>query len=492
MNKVISKKVAALLTAAALVVGFVPSNVQAASYGREGEFEVDYTINNPYEEVNWNTYGQYKGDFHVHSKNSDGGNWTYEMVEDHYAKGYDILAMTDHNYVTRGWENAGKGSMTAQRKAEIEAGVGRDGRGMLDFSYGNEQSMKDHINTFGIDWNNPAEGSSMDLVLNTNEQLGGVAHINHMGRYTGSSKIDYADYRFSNDPAVVSKYVNLLRANPSTVGVEIINKLDNESRLDRPLYDNILMELMPEGRNVWGFSNDDTHAVKSTGYAFNMLLMPELNAANTKKAMKDGAFYAVSRISREDGINATFADGTPLPGSGNDKTLYLLDQTTPSISNIVVDQEENSISITGANYNTIEWIADGKVIATGNEIDLNDYEDVINSYVRAQLKSETGIAFTQPFGIKEETEELEITSVETKNKQVRLNFDIESANGKGYYVYASKDGKDFQLCEDVNFNSKGVHIRGLQNGCEYTFYVVRVIDGVVVERSKAIVARPGK
>lgn len=387
MNKRLMKRVGALSLAAVMMMGVLPGQGKAAAS------ELDYVIANPYETVDWGTYDQYKADFHAHSRNSDGGNLTYEMVEDHYAKGYDILAMTDHNYTTRGWENAHQGPVTIERKAEIEAGVGRDGRGMLDFSYSNEQSRTDHINTFLTDWNN-SSGATMANTLATIEAMGGFSHINHMGRYTG-----YRNPENSNDPVQIAKYVDLLDAYRSCVGVEIINKIDNESRYDRILWDNILKELMPVGRNVWGFSNDDTHSLNATGYSFNMMLMPELSIPATRTAMENGTFYAVSRVSRVDGINATLPDGSEMRGSGNSSTLYLLEQSTPSISNILVDQDENSIEIEGADYKTVEWIADGKVIATGNAIDLNDYEDQINSYVRAQLKSDTGIAFTQPFGV---------------------------------------------------------------------------------------------
>lgn len=61
-----------------------------------------------------------------------------------------------------------------------------------------------------------------------------------------------------------------------------------------------------------------------------------------------------------------------------------------------MDDADNAITISGADYDTIEWIADGEVIATGKTLDLNDHEEEIGSYVRAQLKSDTGIAFTQP------------------------------------------------------------------------------------------------
>lgn len=158
-----SQKLVSLLLLLMLIVGSFPMAF-AAPYGEETDFELDYIINNPYASVDWMNFDQYKADFHAHSRNSDGSNLTYEMVEDHYQKGFNILAMTDHNYTTKGWENADEGAMSLERKQEIEAGVGRDGRGMLDFSYSNEQSRTDHINTFLVDWNN-AQGATMTDTL---------------------------------------------------------------------------------------------------------------------------------------------------------------------------------------------------------------------------------------------------------------------------------------------------------------------------------------
>ena len=59
------------------------------------------------------------------------------------------------------------------------------------------------------------------------------------GRYTG-----YKSSEPANDPVQISKYVNLLDTYRSTVGLEIINKIDNESRYDRILWDNILKEII--------------------------------------------------------------------------------------------------------------------------------------------------------------------------------------------------------------------------------------------------------
>ena len=42
-------------------------------------------------------------------------------------------------------------------------------------------------------------------------------------------------------------------------------------------------------------------------------------------------------------------------------------------------------------------VKDGEIIATGNSIDLNDYEDQLGCYIRFQLKGEGGITYSQAF-----------------------------------------------------------------------------------------------
>lgn len=488
------RTVASLLMAAAMVGGSLPMQAFAAQAAAPAQYEKLYSITSPYAQVDWDSFGQYKADFHAHSTNSDGGVLTRDTVEDHYSKGYDILSMTDHNYLTTRWSETAKGAMTAEREAEIVAGVDRGGRGMIDLYHTDEQSVVDHINSFFAAFNNTS-GATMASTIAAVEELGGITQINHPGRYTGGKNGGAAGIAASNDPATVQKYVDLFLAYDSCVGMEIVNKIDNESRSDRILWDNILEETMPEGRFVWGFSNDDTHSLDATGYSFNMMLLPELNQEETRTAMETGAFYAVSRVSRLDGINATLPNGASMPGSGNASTLYLLDQTTPSITDIAVDEEENAITITGADYDVIEWIADGQVIATGETLDLNDYEEEVGSYVRAQLKSDTGIAFTQPFGVEEEEPEaLEITAVDNRNGQADICFNMVGASGKDYVVFLSDSGEEgtFRPYTNVNFNAKGAHIKGLTNGRSCYAYVARVQNNAIVQVSQAVALNPGK
>lgn len=384
------KKTTVTILAAVVLAGTFATGV--STQGQDGKGVLDFTIDSPYASVNWGTYGQYKADFHAHSNESDGSPQPAETVEEHYKKGFDILALTDHNVTNTTWNRkddpTGKGRtyLTDERLQEITYGTDRDGRGMVAIQNSDEQSVSDHLNTFFTPFNNEA-GATLESNIAKTQELGGICHINHPGRYYGGRNTSgTAGEDAANNPANIKKYVDLFMKYDACVGMEIINKLDGDSYSDRILWDNILQETMPEGRFVWGFSNDDTHSNEATGHSYNMMLLPTNNPAEIRKAMENGTFYASAHVAKREGYTIT------------DHSI-INDYQPPVITNIEVDQDEDTITIEGDLYNTIEWIADGEVIATGNTIDLNDYEGKVHSYVRAQLKGDEGISFTQPFGV---------------------------------------------------------------------------------------------
>ena len=75
----------------------------------------------------------------------------------------------------------------------------------------------------------------------------------------------------------------------------------------------------------------------------------------------------------------------------------------PVVTDIKVDQTENTISVTVDKDKTpcdqIRWIANGKIISTDYTIDLNDYEDDIGCYVRFELQGEGGVTYSQAFEV---------------------------------------------------------------------------------------------
>ena len=369
------KRMMFVLLAISLTFGFIACN--------DSDDNSDtLVIVSPYRDVNWQTHGQYKAALHVHTRRSD-GNYNFDsVIEDHYEKGYHILTITDHNVVNTDW-TSGSNSLTPARYAEITSGAGRaDGRGMIRIPFTNEQSRNDHLNSFFADYNNNVSGDTLPSVIEKVADLDGLSFINHPGRYTGGQSGGTTGENASNNSANINKYVHYFTTYTTCVGMEIINKKDGESASDRILWDNILHRTMPEGRFVWGFSNDDTHYNSDTGFSFNVFVMPANTTENFRSTMLNGNFYAVARVSKRE-LGSLFVGTGPYP----------------EITNIVTNESALSITITAQHAEDIDWIADGVVIFTGETILLEDHRDDISSYVRANIKGPGGIAFTQPFRV---------------------------------------------------------------------------------------------
>ena len=339
-----------------------------------------FGIISPYSGIDWEAYGQYKAALHVHTKRSDGRNTLAEMIEEHYAQGFDILAITDHNVVNSDWVS-GADALTQARYDEIAMGVGRDGRGMLRIPLANEQSRGQHLNTFFADFNN-ARGDTLAGNIERVERLGGLSHINHPGRYTGGRIPGVEGVDASNSPGTVQRYVDKFMGFPSLVGMEIMNRQDVDSINGRILWDNILRRTVPQGRFVWGFSNDDSHSAKAVGPSFNVFVMPANTVDNFRAAMVYGRFFAVARVARRE-LGQAFVGSGPVP----------------VVRNIVVDDDAASITITAEHYTGIDWIYGGNVIVRGNTVNVAEHQHEIGSYVRANIIGPGGISFTQPFGV---------------------------------------------------------------------------------------------
>jgi len=92
------------------------------------------------------------------------------------------------------------------------------------------------------------------------------------------------------------------------------------------------------------------------------------------------------------------------------------------------------------------------------------------------------------------TATISITGIETGNKQANLLFAILSANGKGYTVYLSATGEEgsFEKYDNVNYNAKGVHIKGLTNDTEYSAYIEYDDGSGSISKSSIVTFTPSK
>lgn len=384
-----SKKITSVLLVVSLLVSFVlPLSVSAVS--------VSYDITSPYETVDWDTWNQYKAQLHTHTLYSDGTMDVKDVVEEYYARDYDILSISDHGVVHKGWDKVPEmldiigynqyinnlTPVSAERYKELTTGADRDGRPMLDVPFGIELNglvvRKNHINGFFADYGQGILGEEEDFetVIAGNSAAGGITFINHPGDFLAANR-DESRARNYNDLKV---FIDPLLKYDSCVGIEVFNCMDTADRADRIIWDSILQYTIPQGKNVWGFSNDDSHYLDQIGITQELMLMPELTNEALRTAMENGTFFACSTYARKE-------MGEDFVGTGDYATIKYID----------IDDDKDEISVVASNYDEIEWIADGEIIATGETINLREYSDEISCYVRFQIKNEGGIVLSQPF-----------------------------------------------------------------------------------------------
>ncbi|MBQ7116077.1 MAG: PHP domain-containing protein [Clostridia bacterium] len=385
-----SKKIIAVSLVVSLVMAlFLPVGAFAG--------QVSYDITSPYETVDWDNWNQYQAQLHTHTLYSDGTVDVKDVVERYYELGYDILAVTDHGVVNKGWNRVPEvldligynqyindfEPMSQERYEEITIeGAGRDGRPMLDVPYGIELNAlvvrKNHVNGFFVDYGNGILGQEEDYetVIAGNSAAGGITFINHPGDFIAANK----ENGRAEDYDQLKVFIDPLMKYDSCVGIEIFNLRDTTDRADRILWDTLLQYTIPQGKNVWGFSNDDSHALDDIDVTREIMLMPELSNDALRTAMENGTFFACSRYAR-------YEMGEDFVGEGEYASIHSLN----------VDDDNDTITVVASNYDVIEWIADGEIIATGETLDLREYSDEIGCYVRFQIKNEGGIVCSQPF-----------------------------------------------------------------------------------------------
>jgi hypothetical protein len=226
--------------------------------------------------------------------------------------------------------------------------------------------QKNHVNGYFMN-NDSTEGylgdeGDFSTVIKMIEDAGGVSHINHPGDWLGSAKGELVydedgnvlytpngeemtvGYQMATDPGNVQFFANFFRVYPSCLGIEVYNAFDRPTRTDRVLWDGLLKAIIPEGRNVWGFANNDAHTNEDVDTCFMDFVLPEYSQANVRTAMENGTFFAVSRYDWGDRIGTTME--------------------YPTVTSIAVDDVNDTITIIGKNTDTIKWIADGVIIQT--------------------------------------------------------------------------------------------------------------------------------
>lgn len=379
---------------------------------------VSYTITNPYASVTnllGNADNHYKTNLHTHSTYSDADVTLDEMVLGYYERDFDVLAFADHGVIGVEWNKAptmiplyqyqkllglSQTHLTDEQYTGVTSGTlagtpRTNPRGLECLTGGIELNMlvitKSHVNGYfmadGVGEGYFGYENDFEGAVKLADECGGLSHINHPGDWLESAR----DPSAAKDPANVKIFADIFRKYKSCLGMEILNRIDSVTRSDRILWDEELKAIIPEGeRNVWGFSNSDAHVISDIDTSFMDFILPSYSSENMRTAMENGTFFSIGRRAKNE-------MGEGFVGTG----------AYPQVTGITVDDENDTITITGINCNSIEWVADGEVIKSTSEagddntvtstITLAEHSDKISCYVRAQLLGDGGICFTQAF-----------------------------------------------------------------------------------------------
>ncbi len=303
--------------------------------------EHSVVITNPYEDVDWSSWTRHTVNLHTHTTQSDGQMSPSEIIDAYKELGYAALAITDHNKYTWPWNTWGRDTLT-------------DGLAAIP---GCEPSRHDHVNSFFCDYDGAS--GNIEITLDSITNKGGLAQINHPGRYSRS----------------VSWYKDLYTRYPALIAMEVYNQGDRYEN-DRELWDNLLSQTMP-GRSVWATSCDDMHKSDHLGRNRQIVLSTEtrLSLDGVRESLEKGRSFACYDL------------------SGTGENLIIPDSIFVDADTIRVYVEDPDADI--------RWISMGEEVHTGVQLVLSE-KDALGTYVRAEIRGPNGARLlTQPFGLEQ-------------------------------------------------------------------------------------------
>lgn len=447
VNQMMKRIVSLLLCLLIVSVSLVPA---ASAQTQTDSQTKKFIITNPYEQVDWDSWGTYKAQLHCHTNASDGYLTIHEFVQKHYDLDYDIVALTDHGTINRGWNNepqlvpilrfvkrertqmADIIPLTEEEYSSYLNGTAAsDSRthqnGMLDVPLGIELNMATpvadcHLTGYFAEYGQGLAGVYGDYETPSKgvRKKGGISMLSHVGEFVYPDK-DSADHVGQPvDEYYSNKFARIFLDNAgSSVGMGINSATDAHTRCDRILYDSILQRTIPNGVVPWGFTFSDSHNERSLNDAYTMMLMENFTMEDFRSSMENGLCFGVSHYSNGVELNGM----EEMPNLTEDEVMenkLYLSNDTPMVTRVTVDAQSETISIEGEHFNEITWVSNGNVIKRESNITtgsaalyLHD-PDLLSDpslYVRFYITGENGICYSQPFVLNVEGETFEPVNV---------------------------------------------------------------------------------
>ena len=302
-----------------------------------GATDVDYTILNPYEQVNWDAVRQYKTALHTHTNASDGDITLRESIETHVLQGFDMVATTDHGINNGGWAKAEdsdyklihnglrligrtdgdldylgtSGSFSGGQTYTLETAQNGDDhllvtmedgtvRDVMRIPHGienNALSINAHVNSWFVDYHDNTVTDYLDALRGVTK-AGGICVINHPGEYTKAKSDLTSEQAYDlNDPVYryyINRFYGMLQRYPACIGIDMNSKGDSRTRYDRELWDILLERSTPGSRNIFAICSSDAHQANKINTGYVRLLLEEQSSAAARKALESGAFFGCS------------------------------------------------------------------------------------------------------------------------------------------------------------------------------------------------------
>ena len=321
--------------------------------------------------------------------------------------------------------------------------VAADGREILRIPYGienNAVSVNAHVNSWFAPFENNMPSGYKNAIVGV-EKAGGLSVINHPGEYTQARYELYQDdaYDMSNPSYnyYINKFYGYIDKYDSCIGIDINSKGDGRTRFDRKLWDIMLAKAAESGKTVTAIASSDAHQLDKIDTGSVIVLAETKTSESVKNALYNGEILPQSTCIHnrneleqiaealkahygETELYKTFAnlvveydaECEEIINTGDDGQVgirytslndegYVATATRPSVKSITVNDAEDTITIDTEDALLVRWISDGKLIATTKAddlaFDLNDYEDEINGYIRAEIFGEGGIVYTEGF-----------------------------------------------------------------------------------------------
>lgn len=209
-------------------------------------------------------YRYYKAQMHCHSTNSDGVFSPQEVGQLYKDRGYEILFLTDHNF------------MTPYTDINIP--------GLLVIN-SEEYTFSKHINGFFLNHSVDAHSYKPQQAIDSIKSQGGISQFNHPINTVAGGEWAYSFTEF-----MALNNLDIIEIH--NTGTDIL-----QAYFDLSIWDNLLSN----GRKIWGTATDDMHKlteymIPTINNGWIMVKLCTLSEDSVFSAIKRGDFYGSKGI----------------------------------------------------------------------------------------------------------------------------------------------------------------------------------------------------